>query len=212
MVLQHNWSHVSSLDLKTTHSGGRDIPRHPFPSVGWCQTACSGAPAGGRGNGVGSGILWFRRNPEAPPSRTWRLVRGPPCPRDLRRSSRAVSRKGEGEGDGRGGREGRRRTERERSSSSWSPRQGEGEAGTCCSPLDGGGRPDPSAPSLLLPSSIRRPSSAPAAPAMEGRASSELQENWPATLRRRPPTGTAAAGSPALLAPRLAGSSCSASV
>jgi hypothetical protein len=53
---------------ETTHSGERDIPRHPFPVVGWRQRACSGAPAGGRGNGVGPGILWIQRNPEAPPS------------------------------------------------------------------------------------------------------------------------------------------------
>jgi hypothetical protein len=58
------WTHLR----QTTHSGGRDIPRHPFPVVGWRRTACSGAPAGGRGNGVDPGILWIQRNPEALPS------------------------------------------------------------------------------------------------------------------------------------------------
>jgi hypothetical protein len=72
------WSDTSSLSVKdlatgrpllrcdstgplwTTHSGGQDIPRHPFPVVGWRKTACSGGPAGGRGNVVGPGILWIR--------------------------------------------------------------------------------------------------------------------------------------------------------
>jgi hypothetical protein len=91
-------------------------------------SACSGAPAGGRGNGVGPGILWIQRLRHRGRG-AWRG--GSPCPRDLRRSSRAVSGKGREKGmAGVGGRDADGRRGRGRR------RPGARAAGTCCLPLD----------------------------------------------------------------------------